>query len=187
MALKFFKVTNLPGELEADSFYYVANDDFAESYLTDSEGVAKAIGNSAMIEDIAEEVVNDAIAAFNSVQIVADITARNALDPESNIMVLVLDASTDETVTAGAALYVYDLSNTTWIKVAEYESMDVAVDWSAISNGPASSTSAIDDAVSASHSHSNKTELDKIGESGGVMTYNGSPIGGEIGWEDLDW
>lgn len=54
--VKFFKVTSLPLVLEADAFYYVANGSYAESYLTDSNGVAKRIGNSVMINELTELV-----------------------------------------------------------------------------------------------------------------------------------
>lgn len=55
-ALNFYKVTVLPTVLEPDTFYFVANGDYAESYVTDNVGVAKKIGNSAMIETLTQNV-----------------------------------------------------------------------------------------------------------------------------------
>lgn len=186
MALvKFYKVATLPGSLEPDSFYYVENGSYAESYLTNSSGVARAVGNSAMITALANEAISNATIAGNALEIVADITARDALVLDANAFVLVLDASADPTVDAGAALYVYRHSDTTFIKVAEYESLDVVVDWADIQNKPSSSVAQIDAAVSASHSHSNKVVLDKFTESGGQVLYDGSPI--QANWETANW
>lgn len=47
--ISFFKVSTLPTSLVPNAFYFVKNDLYAESYLTDEEGIALAIGNSSMI------------------------------------------------------------------------------------------------------------------------------------------
>lgn len=54
--VRFYKVTSLPSTLVPDSFYYVENGSYAESYLTDDTGVAKKIGNSEMIEAITKDI-----------------------------------------------------------------------------------------------------------------------------------
>lgn len=55
MALvKFYKVASLPGTLEANAFYFVENNTYAEAYVTNASGVAKKIGNSDMINEITE-------------------------------------------------------------------------------------------------------------------------------------
>lgn len=62
--------------------------------------------------------------AGSSVNVVADITARDALSsPGTGDQAYVQDASGDATVAAGAALYVYDGG---WQKIAEFESLDVS-------------------------------------------------------------
>src|SRR5690606_6161716 len=102
MALvKFYKVATLPGSLEPDSFYYVENGSYAESYLTNSAGVARAVGNSAMISALVSAAIAAALADHNSMEVVADIAARDALVLERNVPVLVIDASGDPTVDAG--------------------------------------------------------------------------------------
>ena len=75
---------------------------------------------------------------------------------------------------------------TSWIKISEAESLDVVVDWSDITNKPTSSVADIDDAVSKRHNHTNKTELDKIGENANeLFTYNGVlPL---TGWQSTTW
>ncbi len=172
--LKFYKVTSLPGTLVANAMYFVINGSYSESYITNSSGVAKSIGNSVMINAL----IDAKLSAYNTLEIVADITARDLLNTRDyNFLCLVVDATGDLTVASGSALYAFKNSDNTFTKVAEYESMDVIVDWSNITNRPVSSVANIDDAVTKKHSHSNKPELDLIGEDvAGNMTYNGEPV-----------
>ena len=185
--IKFFKVSTLPAQLEGDAFYYVSNGDVAESYLTTSAGVAKSLGNTAMINSLIDAALADFTAQGNAVEIVADIAARNALTAaaESNLMILVLDATGDPTVSAGAALYAYSHANTTTYKVAEYESMDVVIQWANIQGGSVSTPSQIDTAVSQAHSHTNKTVLDKLSDSSGALHYDGKPL--TTDWSTNNW
>ena len=164
--IKFHKVLVLPGALEADSLYFVSNSTYSETYLTDSAGVAKSIGNSAMIAAVANTEISTRLAQHNLVEIVADITARNLLAAQDrNLVVMVLDATGDATVKAGAALYAFRNSDNSWTKVVEYEGMDAVVQWSNINGRPTSSVAQIDSAVTNSHTHSNKVVLDATQES----------------------
>ncbi len=189
MALKFHKVTVLPGSLEPDSFYFVVDGAHAESYITSSDGTAKSIGNTAMITAIANDLISNAIAAAaaNPVDIVADISARDALTATAtlNRIILVLDATGDPTVNAGAALYVWNEGTSTINKVAEYESMDFSLTWASIQGRPTSSVSQIDDAVTKRHTHANMTTLDKLGDSGGSLTYDGQAV--SANWNTTNW
>lgn len=189
-SLNFYKVTSLPGTLVADSLYFVSNGTIAESYLTDSSGVAKSLGNTSMVTSIVTSQMASTLAAYNAMEIVATIAARNTLAASlnRNVLVLVSDATGDVTVASGAALYAFNNTGDTWIKVTEYESLDVTLTWAALQNKPTSTVAQIDTAVSQAHSHSNKTFLDKIGETGGAMTYNGSAVGGGApNWTTLNW
>jgi hypothetical protein len=181
-ALKFFQLTALPATLAANAFYFVQSATYAESYLTDASGVAKSIGNSAMINSL----INSKLADFNALEIVADISARNALAAGAarNFMALVVDATGDTTVTSGAALYAWRESNTTWSKLCEYESMDVSVAWSSISGRPNSTPAQIDTAVGQSHTHANKATLDALGADANGLTYNGDPV---QAWATTNW
>lgn len=187
MQVKFYKVATLGSPLEADAFYFVENGTYAESYLTDSAGVAKSIGNSAMINQLIASAVAGWSGNAAALSIVADIAARDALTATAttNMMILVIDASADVTVDAGSALYAYDFATTTTYKLAEYESMDVVLDWSDIQNAPTSSVAQIDNAVSLAHTHANKAVLDKFTESGGNVLYDGSGINPE--WATNNW
>lgn len=181
MEVRFHKVTSLPGVLEANAFYLVENGAYAEFYVTDSSAVAKMVGNTVMIEAIIAGV-------GGGLQIVDDIAGRDALTPTSNIFVLVKDATGDATVDTGAALYVWDNTATDWVKVMEYESMDVTVAWSSITGRPSSSVSDIDDAVFKKHAHPNLSVLNAISDVGGVAHYAGNPIDTrETDWATVNW
>lgn len=188
-AVKFFKVTTLPGTLVADAFYLVQNEPagYAESYVTDNSGVAKAIGNSAMINALVGSAVNSAIASLNEVEVVANIAARNALGTSAahNLMILVLDATGDTSVTAGAAMYVFNKTANTYTKVADYQSLDVTLTWASIVGGPSSSPAQIDSAVALKHSHANKSVLDDIGANSDGITYQGNNLSSL--WSALNW
>lgn len=188
MALvKFNKVNTLPGTLDANTFYFVENGTFAESYITDNEGNARSVGNSAMINAL----INDALASWTggaaALEIVADIPARDALVAtlDANTMLLVIDASGDPTVSSGSALYAYGASNTTVYKLAEYESMDVVMQWSALVGGPSSTPAQIDDAVSMRHNHANKSVLDKLGSDAEGLLFDGQPVSAR--WATANW
>ncbi len=70
----------------------------------------------------------------SNAKVVADITARDALTTEEGLIAYVMDATGDSTVTAGGASYIYDGSN--WVKISEFESMDMIIDWTDIQNKP---------------------------------------------------
>lgn len=185
--IKFFKVTAMPATPEANAFYLVLNDTFSESYVTSSSGVPKAVGNSAMINALIAEALSSWTGGGNAVEIVADIAARDALIAtlESNAMILVVDATGDPTVDAGSALYAYAFDTETVYKIAEYESMDISLNWGDIVGGPSSSPAQIDTAVSQSHTHANKAVLDKFSEASGELLYNGQPI--PASWTETGW
>lgn len=188
MALvKFNKVSTLPGTLDPNTFYFVENGTYTESYLTNSAGVAKSVGNSAMINALIATAIAGLASDINSVEIVADIAARNALTAtlSRNAMILVINAIGDATVASGSAMYAWDDTGSTIYKVAEYESMDAVIQWSAIQGKPASSAAAIDSAVSASHSHGNKAVLDNFSIDGEGLLYGGVPIASR--WTTNNW
>lgn len=187
MRVKFYAVAALPGTLEPDSFYYVANGSVAESYLTDSAGNAKSVGNTVMINQLVANALADWEKTSNSMPIVADIAARDALilTLEKSSFILVLDASADPTVESGSALYAYDFETATVHKIAEYESMDLIIRWTDIQGRPESTPEQIDSTVGQAHTHNNKAVLDKFTEAGGVLLYGGEGI--ETQWATKDW
>ena len=184
--VNIYRETALPGTLQANSVYLIApagSPNYVEMYVTGtSASTVKRIIN----EDDIQAMITASLAGQSGLEIVADIAARNALTPSNGKMALVLDATADATVQTGAATYVYRLATTEWIKIQEHESLDLIFEWSAIQNKPASAVADIDDAVAKKHSHSNKTQLDKVGEDGdGLMTYNG--LLPKIAWDSTSW
>lgn len=187
--MQLFKVTALPQTLVANAMYWVLNGNYCEEYITSSTGVAKMTGNTQMIKDVAQPLIDAALnaqaSASTSIQIVDTIAARDALTKKNGMEVLVLDATGDSTVKAGAASYVYRTSNTTWYKISEAESMDVVLQWANIQGKPSSSAAQIDSAVSASHTHGNKATLDLLGANADGLTYNGANVGTTL--KSSDW
>jgi hypothetical protein len=172
---KIFKETALPGVLQPHAIYLIAPPGapaFVEMYVTGAVATTvKRIIDAAHVQTM----IDAAVGALASIEVVANIAARNALAPTKNVQVLVLDATGDVTVNSGAATYVYRASTSTWHKISEAESQDVVLSWAAITGKPTSSAAAIDTAVSQAHTHANKTQLDKVGEDGnGDLTYNGA-------------
>ena len=183
---KAFRETALPGTLQPYAIYFVAppsKPDYVEIYVSDSTGSA---AKRVLTDTDVQGLINASIGGITGLQVVADIPARNALNPTTNQIVLVLNATGDTTVSSGAATYVYQASTTSWSKISEAESLDLILQWSNIQGRPSRSTSDIDAAVNNSHTHANKTQLDKIGENAsGFLTYNG--VLPTIGWNNLAW
>ena len=183
--VQIFRETALPGMLQANSIYFIApaaKPDYVEVYIT---GTSAATVKRVIDEDDVNALISTAISGLSSIQVVADITARNAIEPKYNgLYALVLDATGDVTVGSGAASYIYNAS--AWIKVHEYESLDLSFTWAALQNKPSSSVADIDDAVAKKHTHANKTQLDKINEDGnGNFTYNDALP--KIAWATTGW
>lgn len=182
-----FKETVLPGTLQPHAMYLIApagHPDLLEIYVTNAN--ASTPHRHVLNRSDVQTMINDSIAAANELTIVADIAARNALTPTRAQYVYVINASADATVTAGGATYLWNPATSVWIKTSEAESMDVAVTWASITGKPASSPALIDAAVTARHSHANKTQLDLIGQNAaGEMTYNGAQV--KTAWSSVGW
>lgn len=183
-AFNINKVTALPSSLVANSIYIVSTGaPLAEIYVTGTTATdVRRVINTADVQGL----IDTSLSNISAMEIVDDIADRDALSLSANALVLVLDATADTTVSAGAATYAYRHSDTSFTKISEAESQDVILQWANITGGPTSTPSQIDSAVTASHGHSNKTELDEIGQdSNGNMTYSGSlPV---TGWATANW
>jgi hypothetical protein len=185
---KIFKETTLPGTLQPHAIYLVApaaHPTYVEIYVTNAAG--SATRRTHKVEDIQAMIDSSLAAAASGATIVDTITARNAISsPKNGQTVLVIDASADSTVTTGAATYVWRSSNSTWVKISEYESMDITQTWDALTGKPTSTVASIDLAVTNSHTHTNKTQLDKVGENASALfTYNGQLP--KISWDSTNW
>ena len=106
----------------------------------------------------------------------ADLTAYATANAGVSFLALVTDATGDSTVTSGSATYVVNGADASITKIAEHESMDAVISWASIVGKPNSTAADIDLAVSRMHTHANLAVLDGLGDTGGVLTYNGSPV-----------
>lgn len=99
--------------------------------------------------------------------VVNDIAARDGLEsPKQGDLCWVKDATADETVSTGAAQYIYDGS--AWVKIAEAESMDLVVNWADIQG-----KEAVETAMAKAHEHANADLLNGISADGNTVTING--------------
>lgn len=178
------KVKELPTPLVANAFYLVASGaNHLEIYVTGT--AASTVRRLLNPSDVAALIKAD-IDKLGTLEIVDDITARDAMSLSTNAMVLVLDASADSTVNSGAATYAYRQSDASWTKISEAESLDVTLSWANVTGKPTSTAADLDDAVAKRHSHSNSTELGLIGQdANGNLTYNGAAP--KIAWDTAAW
>lgn len=184
--IKISKETAVPSgaSIIANTIYMVEVDaNIMEVYMSNNAGNAlRRILNETDIQTL----INASVSGISGIEVVDTITDRDALSPTTNTQVLVIDASSDPTVTSGAATYVYRLSTDSYIKISEAESLDIVLDWSNIQNGPTSSPAAIDNAVTQAHNHANKTQLDLIGEDAdNDITYNGVKVANQ--YTNTNW
>ena len=180
MALTISRVNALPGTLAAETIYLVKTGNELTLTVTGNTGAVVATTVSKADVDTAISTAIGALGMSNSVEFAANIAARDAMTLTKSTFVYVADATADATVTAGAAMYLYDLTNTTWHKVTEYESLDLVLNWDSVTGKPNSSVADIDDAVANRHSHANMAVLDLLTAPGGRLLYNGEDVGGVI-------
>ena len=174
------KLTTVPSlPTTANTVFLVAptnKPDFMELYVSNRDGTKlKRHINEADVQAL----ITASMTAGSKYTIVDDINARNSLTDKTT-SVYVKNATGDSTVKSGGAFYIWDATGNSWIKISEAESMDINLDWNNISGRPTVTPTQINDAVGKAHTHTNATQLNKIGEEGGVMTYGGKLVGGTI-------
>ena len=106
-------------------------DDAADARITAQKGVANGLatlGANGLIP------TSQIPANFKEAEVVANISARNALTPFAGLHALVLDATADTTVETGGAEYIYN--GTTWIKTSELNDLDAIITWDNVTNKP---------------------------------------------------
>ena len=162
--LNIKRVRALPGVVEANTLYMVINASdtkLIDLYVSGSD--SSDLKHILTKEDIAG-LITASISSLSALRVIPNIAARDALKLTANTMALVLDATGDLTglVSKGGAMYLWSIDTLTWTKVSEYESMDMSLKWGSIDGKPSSTVADIDLAVTNSHTHSNKTLLDKL-------------------------
>ena len=192
--LNFEKLLTLPSVLEPSTVYFVVNQTnsaFIDGYVSDVDGLtAKKLWS---LEDTQQYITNALLnTSLTNITIVNDIFERDNLSLSKSFFVLVKDATSDPTVLSGSASYVWDFPNQTWIKLSEYESLDISFDWNSIINRPNKTKEEIEDAVDKKHAHGNLTILEGIGEDiNQKLTYKGVVVGSggsaSMKWSKEEW
>ena len=185
---KTHRVTELPASLEAYAVYFVApagTADYVEIYVSSADGsTARRVINEADVRTL----ISEEVSGLAEIHVYDTIAARDEAGVTESQFAFVVDASGDETVSAGGASYVYNKIAAVWVKTSESESMDLIFSWDKIVGKPTSTSAAIDDTVSKAHTHINKTSLDKIGQDvDGNLTYDGKTIAGSTQWTTTNW
>lgn len=187
--LKFYGLSALPQELEANAFYFITKGTHVESFVTDVIGQAKMVGNAPLIKSIVMEELASWGDSSQQIEIVQDIAARDAFsaESESNILAIVLDSSENGDGSGSAALYAYEHSAKVWHKLSDYgDAGNGGASWETLSGKPVSNPVDIDSAVNMKHLHSNKTVLDLLGEdSNENLTFRGAKVTTQ--WVNKDW
>lgn len=183
--LNIEKVTELPVLLKPSTIYFVRGDgsELMDVYVT-GETISELRHTITRQEVI--DLISGEVSGLGAPVFTATISFRDNLPLTSNTFVLVGDATEDPTVESGSALYFYESISDEFIKVAEYESMDIELEWDLIQGKPTSTPTVIDSAVSLAHSHSNKNILDKLSETPeGGLAYDGDPLAKH--WDVEEW
>ena len=108
--------------------------------------------------------------------VINNIAERNLLELTKNSLVFVIDAKDDIAIGDGEALYFYLVDLDKYVCIYKSKEVQKEVDWSKITNGPNSTSEAIDDAVRRTHDHNNKELLDNLSEEEGVLKFKGEPV-----------
>jgi hypothetical protein len=175
--LKIIKATSLPATKTPNTIYYVphaTDNNLMEVYFSSSDGSSvKKIPNTTEIQSM----IDASLASYNETLVTPTITTRDALTLTRNTPVYVLDATGDTTVGSGAALYLWDNTTEEFYKLAEFENMDIVLQWADIQGKPTSAVADIVDAVTKRHVNDNKLVIDKFTEdTEGDVLYNGELI-----------
>lgn len=160
--IRFAKVTEIPVPVEPNMIYAVTEPQSGLMTLW----MSNYFGSGTRMLPSGYHVlqmVNEAINQFNNIQVVDTYDQLASFTNKLNV-VLVRDATLDPSVNSGSALYLYNKPEARWIKVTEFESMDVVYRWEDIQGKPVSSAANIDSMVFQRHSHDNLEQLSKIGE-----------------------
>ena len=194
--LNFERVNALPATLTASTMYMVKGADASllelvvagNEYPDPVSGLPTFDTRHILNKSEITTMISTALADFNSVEVVSDIAARDALPDDSSFMCLVLDATADPSVESGAATYVWHEAAGEWVKVGEMGSLDVTLQWNMIQGRPNSTSAQIDDAVSKAHSHANIDVLNGLSvNGGGNLMFNGKELHALVVLAAAEW
>lgn len=192
-------------QVSTDLIQKIGNDLYKINLSTVAKQVAMMAEDGSTASNVQKEIealrtkittIGDTVSGSATVFVKATIAERDGLsDVNTGSICYVTDASSDSTVTAGAASYIWN--GTAWEKLTEFESLDVLIDWANIQNKPGEGSSVPDDwptnsdgtkmktedAIKLAHSHENKdTVLDKLSaDADNNLVFDGKKIGTDNG------
>ena len=192
---KIVRVTALPSTITPSTMYILKTPTsaIAEVYFSNNDG-------SVLVPGITEQFITDSFASLlasgmGQIEIVENINERNRANKNGNCLIMVIDATGDEFGSIGTVLYLYRAINSSYFRVSSFDGTNDAINggtggtiwWDTIQGRPTSTPEQIDQAVADSHTHSNKSVLDRIGVTAdGVLTVDGN-IFANIVMVEGDW
>ena len=192
---KIVRVTTLPSTITPSTMYILKTPTsaIAEVYFSNNDG-------SVLVPGITEQFITDSFASLlasgmGQIEIVENINERNRANKNGNCLIMVIDATGDEFGSTGTVLYLYRAINSSYFRVSSFDGTNDAINggtvgtiwWDTIQGRPTSTPEQIDQAVADSHTHSNKSVLDRIGVTAdGVLTVDGN-IFANIVMVEGDW
>lgn len=171
------RVSTLPSDKQVNTLYIERVAGTTEAQLTfvgdTPDSIATTYGKYAAGIDIAEAVGKaTAVFVFSDVE-----SMRGSQGPSKDAIAFVKDASGDEVVTGVSAVYFYEAASATWLLAMNGDGSETSTNWDDIVGRPLASATAIDSAVTESHTHENKQVLDLIGvNTENTLTYNGKEV-----------
>lgn len=149
-----------------DTPFYQVNG--GQTYKLNPETTAKQVKTSDGLNvEVTLAIIQRALAGNTTARFAETIAERDAL---TNLIpgdvVIVTDASDDETVQSGGARYCYLPDGAGFKKISEDESMDIVCDWAHVENKPESTVAQIDLAVAKQHQHDNTETLTHLSDDG---------------------
>lgn len=188
--LKISFVTAYPTNPEANTIYFVkgTRDGFVDIMVVGADPATDTRVSQGINETRVDEMITAQLANFNTALIYDTIAERDA-DTATHVadrMVFVRDASADPTVDSkldvdgnplpSAAFYIFKHDLAEYVKLVDWNDIDVVLKWDNIQGKPNSTPAQIDQAVTDSHTHANKTVLAGFSEDAGQLVWNGAVV-----------
>jgi len=131
--MEIIKVLSLPATLAPNTIYATRDGESGSIlHLTNRLGSVVFSTPSLAVIDSRVASVTGGIVVYPTYAAMTGATA-----PTTNVMIHVIDATGDTTVLDGGATYLYVVATTSYVKISEFESMDLILTWENILNKPA--------------------------------------------------
>ena len=110
------------------------------------------------------------------------------INPNDSSVVASTWSFNDSALTGGTAGSRLAIADVDWLLMTKFgDDLGISIYWDEINGRPSSSVTDIDQTVMDRHTHANKATLDKLGESGGALTFDGSAVVATVNWSTTAW